>query len=244
MASTVKTIGYSLYENYLRDEEGVTSYYARVNPRGSVTPNDLADMIVDRNSTVSKQEVMSVLQHLEQVVFSCLQMGFNVQTGLFSARVSIRGKFDSLEDEFDSMRHSVRMHMYSSPSLKKLASVNFAVEKQGSHLPAPSVFTLFDYDSKETNLGITPGNVASLTGNNFQFDPEDARQGIFFIREGNQEGVRVENMIYTKKRKVVFTVPSGLEPGNYIVKACCGFGSDIRDAKLKSLVTVNEEVTA
>ncbi|MBN1646892.1 MAG: DUF4469 domain-containing protein [Spirochaetales bacterium] len=244
MADTVKTIGYSIYENCLREEEGVTSFYARVNPRGRVRQSDLADMIVERNSTVSKQEVLSVLQHLEEVVFSCLQMGFNVQTGLFSARMSIRGAFDSMEDEFEKGRHTLKLNMHVSPSLRKRAEKDFVTEKAGSHLPVPSVFELFDYDSRTTQSRVTPGNVASITGNNFRFDPADERQGIFFLNGENPEGVKVESIIFAKTRNVVFTVPASLEPGNYTVQVRCGFGADIRAASMKSLITVSEEVTA
>ncbi len=122
MANTAKTTGYALYENFMRGEEEDTSFYAKVKSRGLVTREDLISMIVDRNTTVTRQEIASVLEHLEEVVTSSLKMGFTVQTGLFNVKVSIRGSFDSMEDEYDPSRHRVVINVRTSQSLKKLAS--------------------------------------------------------------------------------------------------------------------------
>lgn len=244
MADTVKTVGYSLYENYLRSEEDVISFYARVHARGRITQKDLIDMIVKRNTTVTKQEVAAVLEHLEEVVMDNLQMGFRVQTGLFTISVGVRGSFDAMEDEFDPERHKTVINVRTSPGLKKLARAGLAVEKMGPTLPQPSLFSIFDYDSKTTNFQVTPGNVASLTGNNFQIDPEDENQGIYFLSDANPEGAKVENIVHSTKTKLVFTIPSSLTSGNYKVQVRCGFGEALRDSTMKALVTVGEEVNA
>jgi hypothetical protein len=244
MADTVKTVGYALYENFMRTEEEGSSYYARVNSRGRVTKNDLIDMIVDRNTTVTRQEVASVLEHLEEVVINNLKMGFTVQTGLFTVKVGIRGSFDSLDDEFEPSRHRTVINVRTAPPLKKLAAVGLSLEKGESTLPNPSAIKLFDYNSKTTNLRVTPGSVASLSGSKLLLDPEDENQGIFFISEENPNGIKVENIVFSTSRKLVFTVPADLEAGSYTVKVVCGFGSALRISEMKSELTVGGEVTA
>jgi hypothetical protein len=244
MADTVKTIGYSLYENFMRNEEDGLSYYAKVKSRGFVTRNDIIDMIVERNTTVTRQEIASVLEHLEEVVKSNLKMGFTVQTGLFTVSVGIRGSFDALDDEFDPLRHKAVINVRTSPSLKKLAATGLTLEKGKPTLPNPSVIKLFDYKTRTTNLRLTPGSVASVSGSKLRIDTEDENQGIFFINEENPEGIKVEDIVFSTDGKLVFNVPENMENGEYMVTVKCGFGEDLRTSTMKSSVTVGEEVTA
>ena len=244
MADTVKTVGYSLYENYLRKNEDEATYFARVNSRRRITRNDLVEMIAKRNTTVTKQEISSVLDHLEELVMDNLKMGFTVQTGLFTVSVGVRGSFESMDDEFDPDRHRTVINVRNSPALKKLSEKELAVVKQSTNLPNPSVFNLFDYDSGTTNSRLPPGNVAALTGNCLKIDRSDETQGIFFTPEEGAESVKAEKIIFSTNRKLVFKIPAELPPGSYTVSVRCGFGTDLRTSSMKSTVTTAEEVSA
>ncbi len=87
------TLGYSLYENKLQDDEGGKKFYARINSRGRMTESEIIKLMTERNSTVTCQEVTAVLDLLNEVVKSCLQMGFNVHTRLFKASLTVKGAF-------------------------------------------------------------------------------------------------------------------------------------------------------
>lgn len=62
MAASLNSIGYALYENRLKSQGSDTkTYYARILPRGRVDEDTLAEMITQRNSTVTRQEVPAAL---------------------------------------------------------------------------------------------------------------------------------------------------------------------------------------
>lgn len=86
MATSINTIAYSLYRNHLTKGGGGDNYIARVNVKGYVGLEALTEMITERNSTVTKQEVYAVLDLLGEVVKSSIEMGFNVNTGFLRRR--------------------------------------------------------------------------------------------------------------------------------------------------------------
>ena len=80
MASKINVIGYSLLENKLRPAEGKKFFRAQINAKGRVNQEHLINMIVKRNSTVTRPEVTAVLDLLQEVVEESMQNGFNIHT--------------------------------------------------------------------------------------------------------------------------------------------------------------------
>lgn len=162
------TLGYSLYRNNLLEEEGVKRFYARINSRGRMTEKELIKMIVERNSTVTRSEVTAVLDLLNEVTKSCLQMGFNVHTRLFKASLSVKGTFEDSYDEFDNDRHTVMLRVKGSNDLREFISRDLTMEKERSRKLVPETTNFFDFASDTTDFQVTPGNVASIKGNDMR----------------------------------------------------------------------------
>ena len=238
MATDFKTIGYSLYENKLTDPEQGKSYWGRIKSKGRVEQSDLVNMITERNSTVTRQEVTAVLDLLEVVIKTSIQMGYNVHTGIFSTRLSMKGVFDSSLDEFDKDRHKVVLRIKASSELKDFVNKNVVIEKTKTVLPTASVSRLYDYASDTFDSIITPGHTIDLNGEDFQIDPEDERQGVFFLNEADTDEFKSERIISCTAKKIVCLVPADLGNGDYKIEVRCGFGERVKPAQLESAVTL------
>ncbi|MBN1646423.1 MAG: DUF4469 domain-containing protein [Spirochaetales bacterium] len=237
MATNIKSVAYFLYENKLCDDtEKVFS--AKVRSRGTVERKDLVDMIHERNTTVTRQEVAAVLEHLEEVVLSSIRMGYNVHTGIFNTSLSIRGLFSDMGDEFDAERHRLLLNVRPTRRVRKFVSEDLALEKTKPTRPVPLLFSLYDYASDSSDRLLTPGHVIDLTGSDFQFAPEDEAQGVYFVHNGSGERCRCARIKEWTAKRAVCLVPADLPAGGYTVQAVCGFGASLRTAVLENTVTV------
>lgn len=239
MATAMKTISYSLYENYLNSNSDDKNYIAKVNAKGHVEEEQLTEMITERNSTVTKQEVNAVLDLLSEVVKSSIEMGYNVNTRIFKTSLSIRGTFDSMTDEFDDERHNLMINVKPAITFRNKVGQSLSIEKTGTRLPVPVLFSLYDYASDTSNFMVTPGNTVSLNGENLQVNGEVAEEGIFLTTEANPHGFKADRIISCTAKSLIFMVPADLAADTYKVEIRCGFGKTIRSAELAEQISVS-----
>ena len=244
MASTINLIGYSLHENKLNSPSEDKNFFARVNSKGRVNEKDLVNMIVKRNSTVTKQEVTAVLDLLTEVVKSSIQMGYNVHTELFSTSLSVRGVFKSMTDEYDLDRHRVVLNVRPSKDLKTFIKSGISLEKEDTKLPSPTIFSFYDYASDSIDSIVTPGNTASIDGTNLNFDSDNEEHGLYFVNQDTMDEIKADRNVLSTPKKLVFMVPATLGNGNYSVVVKCGFGTIIRSSALQAVVNVNNQIAA
>lgn len=206
----MEAINYSLYENKLNTNDEGKSYLARINSKGYVDEEKLTQMICEKNSTVTKQEVQAVLDLLGEVVKSTIEMGFNVNTKIFKTSLSIRGNFDTTDDEFDEDRHDLVVHVKPTEMFKKKVRRNLSIEKTDMTIPSPAALRLNDYHSNTVNSVITPGHTACFTGQKLQINSEIPEEGIFFVSESNPQGLKADRLISCTAKKAVFNIPEDL----------------------------------
>ncbi|MBN1647625.1 MAG: DUF4469 domain-containing protein [Spirochaetales bacterium] len=245
MATNIKTVAYSLYENKLQDPaETGKVFCGRIRAKGTVEQKDLVDMIHERNTTVTREEVTSVLNHLEEVVKSSIRMGYNVHTGIFNIRLSMKGVFESMSDEYDANRHRVMLNVNPNGELKDFVESSIVLEKTKPTQPTPLLFNVYDFGSDSSDGMLTPGHVIELTGSEFQLDLENGEQGVYFVHNESGERFRSERIREWSAKKITCLVPGGLEEGSYSVEVVCGFGATLRTAVLGAALTIGEGVTA
>jgi hypothetical protein len=64
-----------------------------------------------KNTTVSRQDIIVVLDLFSEMVKDLLRKGFSIRTNLFSAYVTIRGPFGSEKETFSHGKHSLNINI-------------------------------------------------------------------------------------------------------------------------------------
>ena len=71
-----------------------------------------------------------------------------------------------------------------------------------------------DHTSSEKDSIATPGGMCTLTGHRLKYDPEDEKQGLFFVAEDGNE-IKVTVIGQNTSAKLMFDVPKELVSGEY-----------------------------
>jgi hypothetical protein len=156
MASN-KSIRFSLMENKMitRDRAPFT---ARVHGYKTVGQDQIVERMAEMNASISRQELLAVFDLFRKVIADILTAGDNVSTNLFSARVSVRGGFDSLTDEFTPGRNEVKVNLSPAPSLAREVGARATVEKIRARKAVPELDTVYDYATVTKNRELhSPG---------------------------------------------------------------------------------------
>jgi hypothetical protein len=235
MAKDSRIIRFSLRRNKLYGLRA-GQYAAVVRPYRTVGQETLIADMAGRNASVSRQEIIVVLDLMRDVIGSYLLAGDNVKTDLFNARVSIAGGFASVEDNYTPGRHAVRVRMVPAAPLKRSVKRLARVTKIRGRVPAPQIDSLYDYETQAKNGPLSPGFTAEIKGVNLDWDRADEAQGIFFKSPG-RSAVKAEIVHKLDRSHAVFKVPA-LASGAYRLTVRRGFGAELRNGELDYPLTV------
>lgn len=226
------TINFSLYRNTLNPE--VTQFRAVVQSAGTMDYEQIVDLVVKQNSTVTRADVLAVLDNFFTVIEDALLLGFNVNTPGINGRVSVKGSFEGQNDGFTPGRNRVEASFTPGPRIRrKIQEAQVQKQESSDRLPRPLDYT--DLNSGETNSQVTPGGMAQVTGYRLKFDPSDPNQGIFFI---NGSTTQVSIVGKNGPSELMFLVPPGLTPGDYRleIRSTMGNGTIRTGALAETLV--------
>ena len=238
MAQKNSTIRYSLKENKL-PVPNAPAYVAQVHGYKTITQEQLINVMANANTTVSRQDIIVVLDLLESAVKEQLLNGNRIVTNLFKARVSIKGGFESAEEDFDRANNKVQVSLSSARSLQKYVDHEAATEKVRGKVRLPEVDRVYDFTTNAVNQTLSAGRMAELKGCNLYLNGTDPELGIYFTGEETGEEVKVDVINRQTSGTVLFTVPAGIPQGNYKVTVRCAFGADVREGSLKDIISVN-----
>lgn len=205
------SIQYSLIPNHLTDNPD--DHMAIVQDQ---TARDLDDIIEEmdfRGSTLTKEDILSVIEGYHTVIAKFLEDGDRINTPLFRTSTSISGVFEDASDRFDSSRHYVRLNVNPGPRIGEISG-ELSVEKVQATRIRPVLQTFRDYTTESKNDTITPGAPAELRGSHLKVDPQAADQGIFFIASDGTE-TKVQTIMRNMPSNLIFMVPEGLASGDY-----------------------------
>lgn len=203
------SVAYQLRKNNLVDTGDV--YAAGVEIAGSVELEEIADRIIEQGSTVTRPDVLAVLENSVTAIESYLLDGFRVQfAGLCDLFPRIKGKFEGLTDSYDPARHQVDIAAVPGNRIRKNFKTYASVEKRETVKPVPSLTQYYDLGSGKYNTEVTPNNIGQINGYRLKFDPAQADEGIFFIRTDGSAEVKVSDISNNTASRQVFLIPSTL----------------------------------
>ncbi len=231
-------IYFALYPNNLTEDPG--DYYAVVQPAQIRANQDIADRIVSMGSTVTRADILSVLNDRDEAVRAMLLDGDRVNTSLVSLYVTIKGVFDGPTAPFDPSRHQFNMVAIPTHDLTGWVLHNARAQQVEADRPEPEPLRFVDVPSGEINSVLQSGNVANLEGRRLKFDASDPQQGVFFIA-ADGTATRVEVVAKNNPTELIFVTPAGLTVGSYTleVRAMLRDTTEIRTGRLVYTLTVS-----
>jgi hypothetical protein len=214
------------------------AHVACVRPGQPAEMEDVIERIAEHDSTVSKPDILCVLEDFFNAVELLLLEGRNVNTPLVSFRTSIRGLFTGPNDTFDASRHRLLPRVASGSRLRNTIAARAEVVKQEliPCLPSPNEYV--DVNSGAHDSTLTPAGMGQLFGYRLSFDQADPEQGLFFLAAGGGE-TRVEVVGRNKPGELMFLVPA-LAAGTYTleVRTVLNDNHEVRRGQLKAVLTV------
>jgi len=235
-------INYALFENNLTTDPA--DYAAQVKITGSVDLEAIADRMIEQGSTVTKPDILAVLEDATKATESYLLEGYRVQFGgLFEMFPRLKGIFNGITDTFDPSRHHVDVGANPGARVRKKIRADATIEKQETILPAPSPIQYVDLESGDMNSTLTPGTIGTINGHRLKYDNTQADEGIYFIAEAGGANIKVTAVQKNKPGQLVFLVPT-LADGLYRLEVRAQFSIDgeVRTGALESLLLVGVPV--
>ena len=209
-------INYVLSENNLVDESN--AYMARVTSQGTIDVQALVDEILKRGSTLTRPDILAVLDAYHDTIIDRLQAGYRINTGLVHLGLSIQGRFNGPDDTFDPSRHTLNITSSATALARQTLRANAQMKKGEANIVMPNPEAYVDFASQSRNSLLTPNNPGQLTGHRLKFDADDSAQGVFFIAVSDGTATRASLMMRNKPADLMFMVPADLAAGEYTLE--------------------------
>ncbi|MDC7219450.1 MAG: DNA-binding domain-containing protein [Spirochaetales bacterium] len=232
----MKAIDYYLRENYLSTSEE-NRYMANVVKKKTVEQEELINIMLGKNTTVTRQDTLVVMDLLKETVMEQILSGFPVKTDLFKANVSIRGSFVSSDDSFDSTRHKVCVNIKPADDFKADLIKNAQVEHVDPNQSQPFIRQVFDYESQELRDDLASGALIGLKGGNFTEENRETR--VYLTREGETDKIAVGKIYQVKGRSILCFLPDNLEAGEYSISVVIGEGAKANQGTYDNSLTIS-----
>jgi len=208
---------------------------------------DVIDLMEFRSSSISKADIMAVIEDFHYTIRRLLADGHKINTGLIVIELTIKGNFDGRDASFDTRSgHKVRVKIRLVKAVEDEVKQKVRLKKKPSTEPAPLIDFYRDLANNEgSNTTLTPTHMARLKGYKLKFDPSDDRLGVFLVPQAiggilnDPNPVRVEHYSRTTNTEIIFRVPDDLPTSDYKLEVRALFGKeDIRTGTYKHTLVV------
>jgi len=208
-------ISYYLRINHLTDDPDDCRAFVR--PSQTVELKYVIERMVQRGSTVTSSDILSVLEDFSSALELMMGEGLNVNTPFANFHTGIRGKFHTILDNFDSSRHQIIPSINAGKRLKGYFRNRLSTTKIETVNKSPNLLEFTDHASEEKNRVLTPGNMASIYGHHLKFDASENNQGIYFI---DKDAIKTKAKVLGQNSPslLMFNIPGELLPGKYTLE--------------------------
>ncbi len=225
-----------LYDNVLT-KNNPNDYTARTVSERSLNVKQICETAVSRGGadmTAAAMEHAAEL-FLKEMAYQLCD-GYSINTGYFTAGTQIRGKFDSLDETFDSKKHSL---IFSFNQGKKLKSEipNIGIDILGIANAISSISQITDIKTGSINDLMTPNRNLKIRGTKIKISGNDTTNGIFFVNATSNERIKAQtdDIVVNKPSELIIIIPD-LPKGNYYLEVATQYtGSKILLKKARAI---------
>ena len=221
---------YSLVENLLTERPD--DYSAIAYSITSLDKEAIITRMLNRGTTLTRTDILAVLNNLEETVAAALLEGNNVTLPLFNTSFSISGVFESPMDSFDGNRHKLNINLTKGLKLREIESkVKF--EKTNAASPQPQIQEVKDSVSGKVNEILTRKGVVEVRGYNLKVEGDNPNCGLWFVTEEGKE-FKANVIIENKPSKIMAMLPEidGNKVQVKVVTQYTGSGTMVKNPKV------------
>ena len=238
------TIPYNLHKNHLPN--GADFYRARVRYNRVVDLDGLIETMDYRGSTLTRADMLAVLEVFHQTLLYLLLEGNKVKTPFGIYGLMVKGNFEHTLDKFDARRHRLEITAKPGDRLQQEFVRQARAKKKQAIPPRPIPECYRNLAEPEAADILRPGRMAQVTGHRLKFDSDDPKQGIFLIpaKKGDHlastgQALRLNDVARNTGRELIFLVPSDLPVGLYHLEVRALFGRhSLRTGRLEAELIV------
>jgi len=242
--ANLHTIKGQLYDNILTPNPN--DYMARVISERSLSVKDVCRAATTRGGADISAAAMehAVGLFLKEMGYSLCD-GFSINTGWFTASVSIKGVFDSPTEKFNPAKHTVMFDFKQGSLLRKeLGAVSVVIT--GVADTSAYIAQATDVKTGSINDMLTPNRNLRINGAKLKIAGENAANGVWFVNQDTKERTRVDDtdMVTNNPSELVIVIPE-LTAGSWLLEVVTQFSGsggvtlkEPRTAKFDRLLTV------
>lgn len=188
-----------------------SDYYGRPSIASSIYIDDIVDRMLEQGSTVTRPDILAVIENAVKTTENLLLEGNRVNFGdLVQLYPKIRGSFGGQSDFFNRSRHKIDVGATAGTRIRNNIHANAVVIKEEASIPMPNPIEFHDLLSDEMNISITPGSIGTVIGNRLKYDAARSDEGIFLIKMSDNSEIKMHAVQKNKPGELVFLVPSTL----------------------------------
>lgn len=224
MENVFHKIKANLYPNLLTEDPN--DFVARVVSERSLNVKQICSEAVGRGGAPTTAAAMehNVNLFLKEMAYQLCD-GFSVNTGYFMACPHIKGVFNSKNESFDPLKHSLLFLMNQGELLRKeIGSVQ--VEVTGTVDSNIMIDQVINIKTGSVNDLLTPGKGLRIYGFKIKVAGDHPDNGVYFINQTSKERTKVPNdeFISNNPSEVVVEIPE-LLAGTYKLEITSQFSS-------------------
>ena len=203
-----------LYNNVLTPN--ANDFMARVQSERSLNVKDVCRAATTRGGADISAAAMehAVNLFLKEMGYGLCD-GFSINTGWFTASVSIRGVFGSPNEKFNAAKHTV-MFDFNQGSLLRKELANVTVEITGVADTAAYIAQVIDVKTGSVNDLLTVGRNLKIAGSKIKIAGDNPANGVYFVNQATQNRTQVDttDMVTNNPSELVIVIPE-LAAGEY-----------------------------
>jgi hypothetical protein len=207
----------------------------------SFTDDQIIDRIMQRGTTLTRPDLPAGINAYQEEHGYIVEEDNGFNTGLITADPGILGKFNSVTDSFDRLRHRTHCNVNFSRTIQeKVAQIKMS--KVQAPNTGPVIAAIRDGVSGLTDSTLSTGGVLDITGSRLKVYPDLPDDGVYFIAAGGNE-YKATTLVKNKPaRLIVMLLP--LPSGVYTLEVHTHFignatpGKQLRKAQFAKLLNM------
>ena len=227
------SLGISAIANHLQTSDA--EYLVHSECSDTVSADGLIDAMLDKNSSLTRSDILACCDLFAETVFDLVQDGKYVNTSIGSFYMSASGTLESVTEAFlpgsEGNDHDVRLHHRTPRKVQAMLRMNTKTTRLEHFDKRMAAIWSACSTTDDAPDQAKPGESVQIVGERMSFDKKDPRQGVFFI---NGEATRSAIYHVTKNQLIAAAIPPELEKGAYmLVVRTMPNGKDIVEGRYK-----------
>lgn len=233
-----------LYHN-LPNTENPNDLIARIQTDRTLDIREVCQSAAERGSSgISATALEYAAETFLKEMAYLLCEGYVVNTGYFSASLSVKGIFHNPAENFDRKKHRLTASVSVGHRLKAEIEKT-KVEIAGQAITKAYISEIRDLKSGSINHKVTPGGILKIEGNQIKLVGESQSSGVYFVSKDSGARIAAEtaDIITNFPKQLILLVPS-LPAGSYDIEIVTHYSPGSRPLKKARVIRFARTLSA